>query len=330
MNPDLIFSAFTFAEIFYVPPMTKFPLCLAAVLTASGMVLSCAGDDVIPLAGTNAAGQGQGEALFSQAKAFDEQGNRKKAIRAYRKVADQYPLSASAPEARFREAELLKEQGDVLKSFDAYQKFLTSYQGSGMYSRALEAQARMAQAAADGEVKKSFAGLRTRLDTDKVAEMLGQVRDNAPRSDTSAKAQFTMGELYQSRNKPKEAIEAYQKLVRDQPESRYSAEALFRVGVVRMEQAERGNQNRATLDLAQEAFQDYLLQYPGHAKNAEAKRLSNSLKGKDLGRSLEIAQFYDKAGQYESAKIYYRDVVKNSKSGRAHDVAKARLKELGE
>lgn len=312
------------------PAMTKFPLCFALVLSMSGLFVSCASDDVIPLAGTNAAGEGQGANLFGEAKALDEQGKRKKAIKAYRKAADRYPLSPSAPEARFRQAELLKEQGDVLKSFDVYQKFLTSYQGSGLYSRALESQARMAQGAADGEVKKSFAGLKTRLDIDKVAEMLGKVRDNAPRSETSAKAQFTMAELYQGRNKPKLAIEAYQKLVRDQPESRYAAEALFRVGVVRMEQAESGNQNRATLDLAQEAFQDYLLQYPGHAKNAEAKRLLRSLQGKELSKSLEIAQFYDKAGQYESAKVYYREVIKNSASGRAHDTAKARLRELGE
>ena len=310
--------------------MTKCFLCATTLLAGAMLFPSCSNDDVIPLAGTATASVSQGEALYAKAKALDDRGKQSSAIKQYEKMADKYPFAPSAPQARFREAELLEQQGKILASFDAYQKFLIRYQGSGLYSKALDRQARMAQAAADGEVKNSFAGLKTSLDTKRVAEMLGQVRDNAPRSETSARAQFTMGELYEGKRKYKEAIEAYKKLVLDQPESRYSADALFRVGVVRMEQADRGNQNRATLDLAQEAFKDYLIQYPGHAKNAEARRLSKSLQGRDLDRSLEIAEFYHRSGQTESAKVYYRDVVKRSSYGDAHEQAKARLKELGE
>ena len=303
------------------------------------MVISCGSkDDLIPLAGKTKASSGEGESLYQNAKATDDAGNRSKAIKQYGNFADKYPSSQSAAVARYRQAELLEQDGDIVKSFAAYQQFLQKYHGSGLYTKALEKQAQMAQAAADGKVKAGFAGLKyigidTKLSTEKAVEMLGQVRDNAPRSETSAKAQFTIAELYQAEKdskKAKLAIEAYRKLVRDQPESKYSAEALFRVGVVLLEEADRGNRNQATLNLADEAFRDYLLQYPGHAKNAEARRLMGSLKSKDLARSLEIAEFYDKSGQTESAKIYYREVVKNSSSGTAHDKAKARLKELGE
>jgi outer membrane protein assembly factor BamD (BamD/ComL family) len=311
--------------------MTKrIPLAVAMV---AGVVLvaSCGNDDDVPiLAGNTQAASEEGEALYQKAKAADDRGKRSSAIKQYAKVADKYPFAPSSAQARFRQAELLEQDGEVVKSFDAYQKFLTRYQGSGMYSKALGRQAQMAQSAADGDVRSSFAGLKTKLSTEKTVEMLAKVRDNAPRSATSAKAQFTIGELYQGNKKSKEAIEAYRKLVRDQPESSYAPEALFRVGVVLMEEADRGNRNQATLDLADEAFSDYLLQYPGHSKNAEARRMTKSLGSKDLQRSLEIAEFYDKSGQTESAKIYYRDVVKRSASGEAHDKAKSRLKALGE
>ncbi|QTN31824.1 tetratricopeptide repeat protein [Akkermansiaceae bacterium] len=319
--------------------MTKrIPLALA-VLGAVVTAVSCGGDDDrIPLAGNTQAASGEGEALYRIAKASDDAGKRSKAIKQYGRVADKYPFAPSAAMARYREAELLEQEGDIVESFEAYQKFLQRYQGSGLYSKALSKQAEMAQSAADGKVKAGFSGLRIigikgSLSTDKAVEMLGQVRDNAPRSETSAKAQFTIGELYQAEREAKKsklAIEAYRKLVRDQPDSKYSAEALFRVGVVLLAEADRGNRNQATLDLADEAFRDYLMQYPGHAKNAEARRLMGSLKSKDLARSLEIAEFYDKSGQTESAKIYYREVLKNSASGSAHEKAKARLKALGE
>jgi len=303
----------------------------AIVAMGSVLLLSCGNDkDLIGLAGNTQAVAGEGDALYQKAKAADDSGKQKKALKLYEKVADDYPTAPSAAQARFRQAEILEQRGDILDSFKAYQKFLTRYQGSGLYSKALSRQTAMAQAAADGELKSSFLGLKRKLTTDKVVEMLGEVRDNAPRSQTSAKAQFTIAQLYQSENKAKEAIDAYRKLVRDQPESSYSPEALFRVGVVLMDEADRGNRNQATLDLAGEAFSDYLLQYPGHAKNAEARRLSKNLKSRELDRSLQIAEYYDRTGQIESAKVYYRDVVKQTKSGASHDKAAARLRELGE
>ena len=56
----------------------------------------------------------------------------------------------------------------------------------------------------------------------------------------------------------------------------------------------------------------------------------NNLGSRDFQRAYDIAQFYEKTGKLESAKVYYRDIVKNTKSGDLHDKARARLKELGE
>jgi len=311
--------------------MTKRIPCVLAAAVFVALSVSCSNDDdVIKLAGNTQAASAEGEVLYSKAKAADDAGKSSSAIKQYGKMADKYPFAPSAAQARFRQAELLEQKGDIQKSFDAYQKFLTRYESSGLYAKALERQARMAQAAADGDVKSSFAGLRTRLSIEKTVEMLAAVRDNAPRSDTSAKAQFTIGELYQGKQKSKEAIEAFRKLVSDQPGSSYAPEALFRVGVVLMEEADRGNRNQATLELSREAFSDYLLQYPGHSKNAEARRMSGDIGGREINRSLEIAEFYDQSGQTESAKIYYREVLKRAGSGDAHDKAKSRLKALGE
>ena len=97
-----------------------------------------------------------------------------------------------------------------------------------------------------------------------------------------------------------------------------------------MEEADRGNQNQSTLDLAREAFNDYLIQYPSHHRNAEARKLISSLGGRDIQRSYDIGEFYLKTGKTESAKVYFRDVVRKSSYGELHDAAKARLKELGE
>jgi len=307
-------------------------LIFLAMTSASAFHLSsCGGDPTMPImAGNNQAATQEGEKLYSQAKAADDAGKASKAIKLYDKMATRYPFAPSAPQARFRQAELLEKQGDTLKSFDAYDGFLAQFQGSGLYTTALNRQIAMAQAAADGDVKQSLLGLKTRLSLDKTVEMLGKVRDNAPQSAAAARAQFTIGQLYENKKEYKKSIEAYRQLVRDQPGFKQAPEALFRVGQILTDEADRGNQSQGNLDLAKEAFNDYLIQYPGDSRNAEARKMIARIDSRDLQRSFDIAEFYLKTGKTESAKVYYRDIVKGTKSGELHDKSVARLKELGE
>lgn len=311
--------------------MTHRLIAFACFSLASLQLNSCGPDPDAPiLAGNNQAATAAGEALYQEAKQADDSGKAGRAIKLYDRTATRYPFAPSAAQARFRQAQLLEQQGDVEDAFEAYDKFLGRYPGSNLYVTALNRQTSMAQSAAEGDVKSSFLGLKTKLSLDKTVAMLGKVRDHAPKSRTASKAQFTIGELYQAKKKTKESIEAYRQLVRDQPDSPEAPEALFRIGLILMEDAERGNQNQANVDLAKEAFNDYLIQYPNHSRRAEAQKLIANLGGRDLQRSFDIAEFYLKTGKTESAKVYYRDIVKRTGSGKLHDASKARLKELGE
>lgn len=308
----------------------RFITC-ALISFSAFQLTSCGPDPDAPrLAGNTQGAVESGEKLYLAAKQADDAGKASKAIKLYDQTANRYPFAPSAAQARFRQAQLLEQKGDVVKSFEAYDKFLARYQGSGLYTTALNRQIAMAQSAADGDVKSSMMGLKTKLSLEKTVGMLGKVRDNAPKSAAAAKAQFSIGQLYEGKKKSKEAIEAYRLLVREQPGSNQAPEALFRIGIILTEEADRGNQNQANLDLAREAFNDYLIQYPGHSRNAEARKMIANLGGRDLQRSYDIAEFYQKTGKYESAKVYYRDILKRSNSGPLHDQAKARLKELGE
>jgi outer membrane assembly lipoprotein YfiO len=285
-------------------------------------------EDSLPLAGTVNPSGDEARSLYQEASAADQAGDRRKAVKRYREFANKFPWAPEAPQARFRQAELLEQRGDTLEAFDAYQDFIGRYKGSDLYTRALERQARMAQAAADGEIKTSFLGLKAKLPTEKVVPMLEKIRDNAPASPAASRAQFAVGELYQSRGKGNESIAAYQKLVQDYPDSKEAAEAQYRIGVILVQQAERGNQDQANINRAREAFLDYLQNYPGHSKNDQARAQLAKLGGLDLQRSFDIAEFYLRKGNAESARFYYEDVVRRAKSGPLHDRAKARLGEL--
>jgi outer membrane protein assembly factor BamD (BamD/ComL family) len=314
-----------------LPRMSSRFIAFALISAAVVSFTSCGPDPDMPiLAGNTQAAAAEGEQFYQKAKQADDAGKTGRAIKLYDQTATRYPFAPSAPQARFRQAELLEKQGEIVKSFEAYDQFLSRFQGSGLYTTAFNRQVAMAQSAADGDVKSSMLGLKTKLSLDKTVEMLGKVRDNAPKSPAASKAQFTIGQLYEGKKKYKEAIAAYRQLVRDQPGSPEAPEGLFRVGLILTAEADRGNQNQANLDLAKEAFNDYLIQYPGHSRNAEARQFIANVGGRDLQRSYDIAEFYQKTGKFESAKVYYRDIVKRSPSDPLADKARARLKELGE
>jgi len=292
---------------------------------------SCGSDPEIQvLSGDLQAANQQGEVMYRKAKEADDKGKTRRAIRLYDKIATAHPSATSASKARHRQAELLEQQGRVYDAFKAYDQFIERYPGDRLYPEIIRRQASMANAAAQGDVKSSLIGLKTKLPLEKTLEMLEGVIKHAPKSRYAAKSRFTIGELHHAEKDSKKAVTAFRKLVAEQPDSPEAPEALFRSGVVLLEEADRGNQNQANLDLAREAFNDYLLQYPGHSKNADARRMLSNLQGRDLNRSLDIAEFYLKTGKHEAAKVYYRDIVKRSSPGEVRDKAATRLKELGE
>jgi outer membrane protein assembly factor BamD (BamD/ComL family) len=300
----------------------------AAILFAS-----CGDDaDLPPLVGSTSANNDRAEGLYSQAQAAESAGKRSKAIKIYDELADTMPIAQKAPDARFRQAELLEQDGKIRDSFDAYQDFISRYNSSNLYEKALDRQASMAQSAADGQVKTSFLGLKSGISNDKITEMLAKVRQNAPRSPQASKAQFTIGQVWESQHDSSgatKAIAAYREVVIKFPDSKEAPEAQFRIGKVLMEEARRGNQDQANMERAREAFQDYLRQYPGHSKNGEARQLMSNLGGQDIQQSFNVAQFYERKGDTGSARFYYEEVVRKTGSGDLHDKAKARLAALG-
>lgn len=299
------------------------PLAIAIV----PLLTSCGGTkkDRMPQAGMMTAANPRASQLFGTAQAFDTAGDTKKAIKLYAEVGKKYAYSDVAPKARFRQATLLEHQGDSLDAFETYQIFITRYQGSALYTQALEHQATVAHAAADGEIKSNFLGIKSRLSAKQTVEMLENVRSNAPHAATAPKAQFAIGQVYESREKVPEAIAAYQKVASDYPLTNYAPEAQFRIGSMLLDESADGNQNPANLDRARHAFQDLLQSYPNAKQASAAREKLRSIGSADIQRSYDIAEFYFKKKQFTSAAFYYKEVLRTTKSGPLRDKATARL-----
>ena len=302
---------------------------IPAVIIGTFALSSCGSDsdNPPPLVGTLQSTSAPASGIYQKAQAADAAGDSKKALKLYKQTADSFPSSKDAPPARFRQAQLHEQRGEMVEAFETYSNFLNRYQGSPLYSKALARQSAIAKEATEGNVKSGFLFGR-KLDTDKLVGMLEKVRDSAPQAGTAPAAQFQIGQVYQDKGKAAEAIAAYRKLVKDWPESTQAPEGQYRIGVILVEEAKRGNQDMGNLDRAREAFQDYLSRYPDKSRAGDARKQISLLGNQDVQRSYEVAEFYRRKGDNESARFYYKEVLKKHNSGDLHDKAAAGLRNL--
>ena len=298
---------------------------------ALAIVTSCVKDlDEAQLSTTVAASQGKAQASYNAAKATEAKGNTKKAAKIYGETATEYPLSDVAPDAQYRQALLLDQNGELLESFKVYDGLITKYPNSPHYTTAIKRQIALANAAAGGSLRTpTFIGLKARVEPKKTVGMLEKVRENAPRAPSAAKAQFTIGEVWQNDQKIEQAIQAFQKIVSDYSGSPLAPEAQYRIGELLLKEAEEGNQNQANLDRARRAFDDLLLRYPGHKRSKDAKREIAKITSGNIERTYETAEFYRKKGQNSSALFYYREVVRKSQPGALQTEAQNWVSKLG-
>ena len=305
--------------------------CLTACIGVFALA-SCGSDsDDIPLA-TGAVSQSGATAadnMLAQARAYQSAGKTSKAASAYRAIFKKYPYTSAAAEARFAQGRILDQQGDLFKAFEAYQDVIARYPGSRHYATALSRQEAVAHAAANGVIKNNFLGMKTRISPERIEKMLGHVRDNAPRAQSAPKAQYAIGRIWQKEGRAEKSISAYQRIALDYPSSGPAPEALYQTGEILVLKAQRGNHNNAHVNRARDIYNDLVQRYPRHSRAADARKRLAMLGGQDIQRSYETGEFYRKKGNVKSAIFYYREVLRKTKSGNYHDLAKKRLSELG-
>ena len=170
--------------------------------------------------------------------------------------------------------------------------------------------------------------IKSRLDRKTIVEMLDKVRDNAPRAASAPRAQYLIGQVNESRKQPVLAIRAYEKLVDEYPKSSVAPDAQFRIGEIILQQAEEGNRDSANLARATAAYRDLLLAYPNSPHSAQARQRVATIGSRNLQSSYNVAEFYRKKGEGESAAYYYQEVVDGAAPSELRNRAAARLAQL--
>lgn len=268
-------------------------------------------------------------AQLHKAEALETAGDLKKAISAYRTVLRKFPDSGAGPKAQLKIAQLYEATGDPEKAFDAYGNYIIHYPRGEDFEKCVEGQFNIAKAFLSGERRKLF-GFKTFPSMERAQQMFEAIIKNAPYSKYAALSQFNVGQANEKQGKDPEAITAYQQVVDKYPADEIAADAQYQIGYIYLKETNNGSNDQATRTKSREAFEDFMMHFPQSEKIPQAKDNISKLAGTDINRSLGVAQFYERTGNFKAAVVYYGDVVNAAPDSPEASIAQKQISHLKE
>src|ERR1041385_483217 len=266
--------------------------------------------------------------LFQIGQAAENEGNYKRAVRAYKSLVKRHPKDKIAPEALYRAAKLQEQQHNFFAAADSFSVLVERYPGSPHFEEAIEAQFRIGEMFLNGKKKKILGIVAYGNSLDREVTVFANIVRTAPYGKYTARAQFNIGLAREKQNVPELAVEAYQAVVNKFPNEPVAADAQYQIGYLWLMAARKGTTDAAATTNAKTAFQDFLLHYPHSEKASQARANLELLEHKETTSSYQVAKFYDKQKYYRAAVIYYNEVIRQQPGSTESNLAKKRIDQL--
>lgn len=270
---------------------------------------------------------GTADQLFSRAQAEEQAGERKQAIKTYKRLVRRYPRSNHSAEATYRAGKLTEAEGKLIKAAAIYRGLMESYPQTPHFEEAIEAQFRIGEIALNAK-KKKILGVPIGSALDDAVEIFAAIVRSAPNGHLTARAQYDIGRAREKQGSPDLAIDAYQSVVEKFPNDPLAVDAQYQIGYIWFSATKAGTYDPEAPERARVAFQDFLYRYPKSEKAPQAREDIALLEHRQTKGSLQIAQYYDKAKKYRAAVLYYNEVIRQQPGSAESEIARKRIAQL--
>ena len=265
--------------------------------------------------------------MYKVGQDAERDGDKKRAIRAYKTLVKRHPKDALAPTALYRAAQLQEETHQFTAAADSYLQLVERYPSSPHFDDAVEGQFRVGETFLNGK-KLKVLGIPVASALDRAVTVFANVVRTAPYGKYTARAQFDIGLAREKQGANDAAIQAYQAVVDKFPNEPIAVDAQYQIGYIWFTAAQLGTNDAAAASNAKTAFQDFLFHYPKSEKAAQARKNLDILEHKQTNNSFKVAKFYDKQKYYRAAVIYYNEVIRQQPGSEESNQAKKRIDQL--
>lgn len=265
-------------------------------------------------------------AQLDKAQAYEKAGDYHHAMLAYYTLTRKFPRSGAAPDAQLKAGDMASAAGDYDRAYAFYNEYLTRYPKGDDFDQALEDMYDIGQKFLAGAKRRVF-GVKTFPSMARAQQIFEDIVKTAPFSKWAPLAQFYAGQALEKQGKPDDAIAAFDEVISRYPTDPAAADAQYQIGYVYLVQS-RTAYDKTAATKAQDAFEDFLAQYPNSEKAAQAQDNLKTLQNRENTDAVGIAKFYDKKKDYKAAVIYYNEVIKEQPGSPDAIAAEARIKAL--
>ena len=238
------------------------------------------------------------EEKWRKVLSLERRGENKKAIKILIEIASNYPLYEKRKEVLLRKAQLLKKRGEKGRAVMAYQDFFEEYPDDSRYDALLKEQIALVREILNSE-KKPFLDYKEKHTTDFI-EVLQRIAKSAPHAKHTPELLFSIANAQLFRERDKEAMQTYQKVIDNYPKSLFSSKSAHKVILFYFskfsseDKHKRISQNLENLKTAKKYCVQFLVKYPHHRLTKSVKEIQTKIGLIEGKQSKQIKEFYRK------------------------------------
>ena len=264
---------------------------------------------------------------YDWAMRFYKQGDFKRASDEFVRLAKHFPDSDLAPEAQYYAGRSFEENGKYYFAFENYQKTIDNYPYTRRMEDILEREYNIANIFQNKDTAKLM-DLELTISLDRAVTIYNKIVENSPFGTYADRSLYKAAECYRRMKKYKEAIDSYERIGNDYPESKLGPEAKYQLAFTRYEASLDPEYDQEITEEALEEFKRISRTTAVPAIAKEAEKAFDELKNRKAESEIKVAEFYERRGKYRSALVYYRDIMGKFDGTEAAKFARERIEYL--
>jgi outer membrane protein assembly factor BamD len=267
---------------------------------------------------------------MNKARAAEEAGSSRSAIRTYQSIAKKYPNAIYAPEALYRSARLRLTRREYTKAFEDFQQVLSRYPNTRRFNEIVGEQYRIASALLDGARGRMLWGLLPGFtQRDKAIEFFETILANAPYSDYAPLALMNVARGHQKLGNVPEAVDALDRMINNYSQTLLAPDAYLKLAQTHASLVDGPYYDQASTKESITYFTDFMLLFPSDTNIAAAEKGLDNMKTMLAESKIRMADFYFyKRSNFKAARVFYNEAITAYPESSVAQKAKARLVEV--
>ena len=249
--------------------------------------------------------------LMNKARAAEEAGQTRSALKLYGNVTKKFPNSVFAAEALYRIGMLREKRQEYYKAFDTFQQMVACYPNSEKFSQVIGEQYRIATQLFEGKRNRMWGGLVPGFrNREKALEYFETIVHTAPYSDYAPLSLMNASRGYKMINEPEAAIDALDRMINTYPRSALTPDAYLKIAQTHASLVDGPYYDQASTKEAITYYEDYMILFPGDAGMVNAEKGLAGMKKVLAQSKMTIADYYFKYRRnYKAAKVFYNEAI---------------------